>query len=131
MRADIAITDYADSDLPTITRYDKSYVYLKWGDFRLNMHDRVQDLIAAVVAFKESEMSHDPSSPSDAADFEEDDNIAICEQCKDESIDPPALAETQVDDRWLCEYHAEREAQQTAEREADERYDDLEGRHSE
>lgn len=54
------------------------------------------------------------------------DDVAHCEHCIEEIraqhiIGRPDLATVRIDDEWLCDYHAEKAAQQTDEREADER----------
>ncbi len=74
----------------------------------------------------ELEMSHDPQSPTDAADLEDDDNVeydfALCEECEARmfKVIAKAAEQSDIDGRWLCEEHLEEEAQRTAEREADE-----------
>lgn len=56
----------------------------------------------------------------------EDDDVAICAWCVEQSIDPPALGEQNLDGEWLCNYHAEQWARgeaNSAEAEADRWYD--------
>lgn len=58
--------------------------------------------------------------------FEEEADIATCEACKEERIEPPALAITQLDGEWLCQYHADKwaQAEGQADHENEQRRDD-------
>lgn len=70
-------------------------------------------------AFRDAVLATWPLEPLE----EPDEDVAVCERCKEERIEPPVLAVIQTDEgEWLCDDHYAR-IPPSAEEIADARYD--------